>query len=119
MCIAVSTTWRNTGVTPADIRRTFYRQPCLVCKLAKRNKDSKLIWSRRPLAQPPPPQPSPKTPDSVPRTPTEETDTKLDMSPQLTSSEPTSHADDFKDDLSWNIGECISYDNVGPINPRL
>eukprot|EP01036_Dinobryon_divergens_P061786 gene61786-biopygen27880 len=36
---------------------------------------------------------------------------------QLTSSEPTSQSDDFKDDSSWNIGECISYDNVGPINP--
>ena len=43
MCIAVNTTWRNTGITDADIRRVFYRQPCLVCVLAKRNRDSKLI----------------------------------------------------------------------------
>ena len=117
MCIAVSTTWRNTGVTPADIRRTFYRQPCLVCVMAKRNKDSKLIWSRRPPAQPPPPQPPPITQDFAPRTPTEDKDTKLDTSPLPTSVGPTSPADDFKDDSSWNIGECISYDNVGPINP--
>ena len=57
MCLAVTTTWINTGVTPADIQRVFYREPCLVCILAKRNRDSKLIWSRRPPAQPPPPHP--------------------------------------------------------------
>ena len=51
MCIAVTTTWLNTGVTPEDVRRVFYLQPCLVCVLAKRNKDSKLIWARPP-AQP-------------------------------------------------------------------
>ena len=39
LCLAVNTTWRNTGVTPSDIRRVFYRQPCLVCVLAKHNKD--------------------------------------------------------------------------------
>ena len=55
MCIALNTTWINTGVTPEDIRRVFYRQPCLVCILAKRNKDSKLIWARRPAPLPPPP----------------------------------------------------------------
>jgi hypothetical protein len=26
-------------------------------------------------------------------------------------------ADDHKDDSLWKIGECISYDNVDPINP--
>ena len=45
MRIAVNATWINTGVTPEEIRRVFYRQPCLVCILAKRNKDSKLICS--------------------------------------------------------------------------
>eukprot|EP01036_Dinobryon_divergens_P061777 gene61777-biopygen27229 len=38
-------------------------------------------------------------------------------SPTTPSSDLTIQADDFKDDSSWNIGECISYDNVGPINP--
>ena len=37
MCLAVTTTWRNTGVTPEDIiRRVFYRQPYLVCILANK-----------------------------------------------------------------------------------
>ena len=63
MCLAVSTTWTNTGVTPADIQRVFYREPCLVCILAKRNRDSKLIWARKPPAQPPPPHPPPPRPN--------------------------------------------------------
>ena len=107
MCLAVTTTWRNTGVTPADINRVFYREPCLICILAKRNRDSKLIWARRPPAQPPPPPPS--SPDS-----------SLHPPPSLPividkGSTPT---DDHKDDSTWAIGECISYDNVGPINPE-
>ena len=115
MCIAVTTTWINTGVTPEDIRRVFYRQPCLVCILAKRNKDSKLIWARRPAPplppaqQPPPTNPSPTT-LSCP-------DTKSDITTQpSTSSAPT--ADTERNDSQWEIGECISYDNVGPISPE-
>ena len=100
MCIAVNTTWRNTGITDADIRRVFYRQPCLVCVLAKRNKDSKFIWSKRPPPQPPPVQtPRPSAP----------TDSK-DLTP--------THITDHREDHQWSIGECISYDNVGPINPE-
>jgi hypothetical protein len=107
MCIAVNTTWRNTGITPNDIGRTYYRQPCLVCVLAKRNKDSKLIWSRQAPTQPPPPQPPP-SPDT----------SSLKPSPIDHSSPPTTAtSDDLKHDSSWDIGECISYDNVGPINP--
>ena len=88
MCIAVNTTWRNTGITDTDIRRVFYRQPCLVCVLAKRNKDSKLIWSRKP--------------------------------PPITDSKDVKQPDttDPREDHQWSIGECISYDNVGPINPE-
>eukprot|EP01036_Dinobryon_divergens_P061528 gene61528-biopygen7318 len=41
----------------------------------------------------------------------------MDTSSTITPTELTTQADDFKDDSSWNIGECISYDNVGPINP--
>jgi hypothetical protein len=98
MCIALNTTWRNTGITTdTDIRSVFYRQPCLVCVLAKRNKDNKLIWSR-------------KTPPQPPLSPTT-------TSPTITStkdSKPTDHREDHQ----WSIGECISYDNVGPISPE-
>ena len=115
MCIAVTTTWINTGVTPEDIRRVFYRQPCLVCILAKRHKDSKLIWARRPSqplspAQPPPlPSPSPQIPSRP--------DTKFDTTMQpFSSSLPTVETE--RNDSQLEIGECISYDNVGPISPE-
>ena len=112
MCLAVTTTWINTGVTPADIQRVFYREPCLVCILAKRNRDSKLIWSRRPPAQPPPPHP----PDSTPTTsPSPTTSVTTNTTPTVDDPLPE---DDHKDDSLWEIGECISYDNVGPINPE-
>jgi hypothetical protein len=97
MCIAVNTTWRNTGITDTDIRRVFYRQPCLVCVLAKRNRDSKLIWSRKP-----PPQPPPISTQSP--------------SPTIDSKDIKLHG--HREDHQWSIGECISYDNVGPINPE-
>ena len=98
MCIAVNTTWRNTGITDTDIRRVFYRQPCLVCVLAKRNRDRKLIfWSIKPPLQPPlVSTPSPLT----------TIDTK--------DSKPPDHCEDHQ----CSIGECISYDNVGPISPE-
>ena len=54
MALAVTTTWINTGITPADIGKVFYREPCLICILAKRNRNSKLIWSLKPPAEPPP-----------------------------------------------------------------
>jgi len=51
MIAAVKSCWTNTGVTASDIRRVYYREPCLVCVLAKRNKDSENKWSRRYLAR--------------------------------------------------------------------
>ncbi len=139
MRLAVTTTWRNTGITAQDIGQVYYRQPCLVCILAKRNKDSKLIWSRRPPAQPPPDQPPPQPPDSspptqppyttdskppvplLPTTPRDITDSKPTTIPEPDTSKAapiTTIADDLKDDSLWEIGECISYDNVGPISPE-
>ena len=115
MCLAVTTTWRNTGVTPEDIRRVFYRQPCLVCILAKRNKDSKLIWSRQPHQPPPPAQPPPPpatspTPSSKPDPPKQ---TTLDS-----PIKPAYHPNDHREDSQWAVGEYISYVNVGPISPE-
>ena len=115
MCIAVNTTWINTGVTPEDIRRVFYRQPCLVCVLAKRNKDSKLIWTRRPAPLPPPAEPPPyNRPLSPIKT---QSDTKPDSKTDfIPPSLPTLETE--REDSQWEIGECISYDNVGPISPE-
>jgi hypothetical protein len=94
MCRAVNTTRCNAGVTPSDIGRVFYRQPCLTCILAMRNRDSKLIWARkRPPPQPPPGEHS--QPDA--------------STPATTASDP--------EEADCEIGEVVSYDNVGPINP--
>ena len=80
MCRAVNTTWRNTGVTPSDFGRVFYRQPCL--------------WARKR----PPPQPP------------------LGEHLQPDASTPATTASD-PEEADCEIGEVISYDNVGPINP--
>ena len=93
MSRAVNTTWHNTGVNPPNIGRVFYRQPCLTCILAKRNRDSKLIWARKR----PPPQPPGEIsqPDA--------------STPATTATDP--------EEADCDIGVVISYDNVGPINP--
>jgi hypothetical protein len=64
----------------------------VVCVLAKRNKDSKLIWSERSSPQPPAvtiSSPSPTTTDSK----------------DLTSIRIPDHREDHQ----WSIGECIRY----------
>ena len=86
MCIAVNTTWRNTGITDTDIRRVFYAS---CASSQSKTRDSKLIWSRKP-----PPQ----------------------LSPAIDSKE--SKPPDHREDHPWSIGECISYDIVGPISPE-
>ena len=95
MVQAVMTTWHNTNVTPDDIRRVFYRVPCLTCILAKRNHDSLNVWKAR----------------STPLTPTPHPDTSM---PTDTAPPPDKH---LQPDHSWPIGSLIYYDNVGPINP--
>jgi hypothetical protein len=51
MAQAVTSTWRNTQVTPDDIRRVFYREPCLSCILAKRNRDNPTYGKENPRAE--------------------------------------------------------------------
>ena len=95
MVQAVTSTWRNTQVTPDDIRRVFYREPCLVCILAKRNRDSHNIWKSKAPAPSLNPSPDPNT--------------------TITPSLPTDK--DNQPDHTWPIGSLIYYDNVGPISP--
>ena len=33
--------WRNTGITPEEVRGVFRHEPCLLCVLAKRRKEGK------------------------------------------------------------------------------
>ena len=62
MVQAVTSTWRNTQVTAEDIRRVFYREPYLVCILAKQNRDSHNIWKSKAPVPSPTPSPDPNTP---------------------------------------------------------
>ena len=86
-----------------------------MCVLAKRNKDSKLIWSRRPPAQPPP-KPQPLT-DTTSPIPTTDDTTPFLLTKDDTTADSIPPPEDKPDDR-WAIGECISYDNVGPISPE-
>ena len=82
-------------MTAEDIRRVFYREPCLVCILAKRNRDTHNIWKSKAPVPSPNPSPDPNTP--------------------ITSTIPNDK--DNQPDHTWPIGSLIYYDNVGPISP--
>ncbi len=50
MCYAVQgerPLWKNTYVTPKDIRRVFRRSPCLTCVLAKKRMEGMAQWKSR------------------------------------------------------------------------
>ncbi len=50
MCYAVQgerPLWKNTNVTPTDIRRVFRASPCLTCVLAKKRKEGMAQWKTR------------------------------------------------------------------------
>ena len=89
MCIAVNTTWRNTGITDTDIRRST--MPRVRPRQTEQRQLTHLVHYKHP------PYPSPIT------------DCK-----DVKQSDTT----DPREDHQWSIGECISYDNVGPINPE-
>lgn len=113
MVAAVRECWINTSVIIKDIRRVFNREPCLVCVLAKRNKDSVHRWSRkkkvsrkkRTIMM------SDGTSDMV----QEFCDNKSTVVTDIHMA-PDSNIEDI-DVEQWAIGECISVDNIGPINP--
>eukprot|EP00597_Dinobryon_sp_UTEXLB2267_P007069 CAMPEP_0170082004 /NCGR_PEP_ID=MMETSP0019_2-20121128/17734_1 /TAXON_ID=98059 /ORGANISM="Dinobryon sp., Strain UTEXLB2267" /LENGTH=134 /DNA_ID=CAMNT_0010296725 /DNA_START=440 /DNA_END=841 /DNA_ORIENTATION=+ len=109
MIAAVKSVWVNTGVSVSDIRRVYYREPCLVCILAKRNKDSKDRWSRRRYGR--------KARKAI-----------IKVEPAIITHLVVS--DEYNTDVvvsdeiaadkgmeEWDVGECISADNIGPINP--
>ena len=50
MCYAVQgerPLWKNTNITPKDIRRVFKHSPCLTCVLAKKRKEGMAQWKPR------------------------------------------------------------------------
>ena len=69
----------------------------------------------RPPPLPPAEQPPPNSPSSPPVL--SHSDTKLDTAMVPSSLSPPK-VDTERNDSQWDIGECISYDNVGPISPE-
>ena len=105
MCYAVQgerPLWKNTNVTPKDIRQVFRLSPCLTCVLAKKRKEGMAQWKPRrkfkrlrKLGK--------EQSDSPDRKPS----TKLEMDTQ-----------DEEDAKRYKPGELLSCDNVGPVTPK-
>jgi len=108
MVAAVKSCWINTMVTQSDIRRVYYREPCLVCVLAKRNKDCKNRWSRK----------FNRSSKKKRRQPIKsENAVTTDLSITYTGDIGVVSELEDKETEEWAIGECISMDNIGPISP--
>lgn len=118
MVAAVKSCWINTNLTPRDIRKVYYREPCLVCVLAKRNKDSVNRWNRR-IKRKGRVNRSAVKGDIVDEAgeskPAVVTDLKI--SDDLEIEAIVQGVSNDRDIEEWDIGECISADNVGPISP--
>ena len=102
MCLAVNSnnpSWINTGVTTDDIRKVFSSEPCLACVLAKRRADGPNVWSRN----------REKSVEG------KSGDLRNKDNDVTVINEPRPMNDGSR---VWGIGECITVDNIGPINPE-
>ena len=104
MCYAVQgerPLWKNTYVTPQDIRKVFRISPCLTCVLAKKRKEGMAQWK-------------PRKKYKRLRIGKEQSDTK-DRKPSTKEEMDTQDEEDAK---MYKPGELLSCDNVGPVNPK-
>ena len=90
--------WRNTGVTAAEIQKVFSYEPCLFCVLSKKRKEGADKWMK----------------DHSYKW------TKRLHKKQLRylESQEQIEQQEEADMTGYAPGECISCDNVGPINPK-
>ncbi len=98
MCYAVQgerSLWKNTNVTPTDIRRVFRASPCLTCVLAKKRTEGMAQWKTRKKYK--------------------RLRTAKDHKPSTKEEMDTQDAEDIK---LYRPGELLSCDNVGPVNPK-
>ena len=91
--------WKNTNVTPLDIRQVFKLSPCLTCVLAKKRKEGMAQWKSRKKFKRLRLSKDTETKDTS--LTTEELDTQ-----------------DEEDSKRYKPGELLSCDNVGPVNPK-
>ena len=90
--------WRNTGVTAAEIQKVFSYEPCLFCVLSKKRKKGADKWMKDHWYK----------------------WTKRLHKKQLRYLESQEHIkqQEEADMTGYAPGECVSCDNVGPINPK-
>ena len=91
--------WRNTGITPEEVRGVFRHEPCLLCVLAKRRKEGK----RRPQ-KPKPEQPKFLQPS------------KLRPLAEPIPESDESYKSQLIEDFKLRPGEILSCDDV-PVSP--
>ena len=97
MCFAVdgpSPAWTNTGVTSDEIHKVFSKEPCLSCVMGKKKGAGTHKWTKSKRHS--------KTSIS-----------KGDSNPPFKGGKPMDNGN-----RTWSVGECLSVDNVGPINPE-
>ena len=90
--------WLNTRVTAAEIQKVFTYEPCLFCVLSKKRKEGADQWMK-----------------------THSYDwTKKLHKKYLRTMDSKAQADkqEEEDMTRYTPGECLSCDNVGPINPQ-
>ena len=95
--------WRNTDVTPSDVRHVFRHEPCLLCVLAKRRKEGKR-------------QPQKSKPEE-PKLPKLEHKLRLLAEPEYESSgADEEYTRQLKENSKLRPGEILSVDDV-PVSP--
>ena len=102
MCKAIGgekPAWVNTGVTVEDIRKIFTEEPCLPCVMCKRRADGPNRWVEN---------------------------NKKRIGQRTWHIDASNEGEEVKyegrparpEDREWSTGQCITVDNVGPINPE-
>jgi hypothetical protein len=101
MCSAIEgdqPVWRNVNVSVEEIRTIFNKEPCLHCTMCKRRKDGTGRWIEKSKA---------RTKDLL----------WMDNSGVNQAEIEHKSKPQPERDREWGVGECITVDNIGPINP--
>ena len=101
MCKAICDSqpaWKNVGVTIDDIKKVFNKEPCIHCVMCKRRSDGTERWMERNKVR---------------------TNGMVWMDSSGVNQRPIKYESKAAQDTArnWNVGECLTVDNLGPISP--